>query len=744
MRLERRAPGRHAGAVAGALAFLTLASASAQTPAQCLEHRKYGRMDQARNCFAGLADSRDPYHRAEGLWGLRSYREANEQFRAAVGAQPKNPEIRVRWGKLYLERKQNADAAKLFGEALEINEKHAGAVLGLALSAADDFERKAIELARKALEFDSKLYEARELLARLMLEEADFQKAVEEADEALKISSEAVDAMAVRATVDWLNDRQDTPWIGRILKINPVYGEAYAIAARLFVIHRRYEEAIALYRKALELTPDLWAARSELGVNLMRLGAEKEARQHLEQCYENGHQDAPTVNTLRLIDSYKNFVTIESGPTILKLHKNEAALLKLFIGPELERAIRTYEKKYKFKLSRPVQLEVYPNHEDFAVRTMGMPGLGALGVAFGYVVAMDSPSGRKPGHFHWASTMWHELSHVFVLSATRHRVPRWFTEGLAVHEETAVSPEWGDRVSPDVLRAIKEKKLLPIAQLDRGFIRPSYPAQIGVSYFQAGRVCDFIAEKWGFQKLLDMMHSFAEFKTTPQVVELHLGLKPEEFDKQFLAVVEKETKRAVDGYTEWAKRIRQVADSARQKKYDDVIREGKEIRDLYADYVEPGSVYEFLADAYAAKGDKTAARTELERYRDVGGKSPFTLKKLATLQEEAGDKKAAAATLDRINYIYPVNDEEMHRRLGDLWMEAGNVSGAVREYRAVVASKPVDVAASHFNLARALMSINRADEAEEQLLLALEAAPGYRPAQKMLLQIDSTKKKEKR
>ena len=71
------------------------------------------------------------------------------------------------------------------------------------------------------------------------------------------------------------------------------------------------------------------------------------------------------------------------------------------------------------KLSGPVQVEVYPDHEDFAVRTLGMPGLGALGVTFGNVVAMDSPSGRKPGDFHWASTLRHEMSHVFVLAATR-------------------------------------------------------------------------------------------------------------------------------------------------------------------------------------------------------------------------------------------------------------------------------------------------------------------------------------
>ena len=80
------------------------------------------------------------------------------------------------------------------------------------------------------------------------------------------------------------------------------------------------------------------------------------------------------------------------------------------------------------------------------------------------------------------------MSHVYILSATNHRVPRWFTEGLAVHEETEADPEWGDRVTPDILVAIKGKKLLPVAELDRGFIRPEYPNQVIVSYFQAGPV----------------------------------------------------------------------------------------------------------------------------------------------------------------------------------------------------------------------------------------------------------------
>ena len=120
-------------------------------------------------------------------------------------------------------------------------------------------------------------------------------------------------------------------------------------------------------------------------MNLMRLGQEDEARKQLEQAYNAGYQNPETVNSLRLLDSYKNYDTFRTPTTILRLHKKEAALLRPYFQAEFDRALATYEKKYHYKLKQPVQIEAYPNHEDFAVRTLGMPGLGALGVTFGYV-----------------------------------------------------------------------------------------------------------------------------------------------------------------------------------------------------------------------------------------------------------------------------------------------------------------------------------------------------------------------
>jgi tetratricopeptide (TPR) repeat protein len=664
---------------------------------------------------------------AESLWKQHRYQEAEHAFESLVAAHPRNAEYRVQMGRLFLERFNATEAAKLFNEALAIQPKQADALLGLALVAAQTFEAQATYFAHQALDADPHLVEAQELLARLELEDNDPVKAAEEAHKALAMSRNAIQAKAILATIDWLNDKTDSPW-------DPHSGPAYETAGRIFVLNRRYEEGIQLFRKAIAAQPDLWSAHSQLGINLMRLGREQEARAELEPAYENQYADAATTNTLRLMDSYKNFITYKTDRTILRLHKKEAELLHPYFETEMLRALSTYDKKYGYHLDRPVQVEVYPDHEDFAVRTMGMPGLGALGVTFGYVVAMDSPSGRPPGTFHWATTMWHELSHVYVLNMTNFRVPRWFTEGLAVHEETAVSPEWGDRLDPHVIMAIKDKKLLPVAELDRGFVRPTYPAQVVVSYFEAGRMCDFINQEWGLPKLLAMIHDFAAGASTPEVIEKELGIKPEEFDKRFMAALDRDTKKTVDGFDDWRKGLKKVAEEYKAEDYANMIRDGAGIRDTYPDYVEPGNVYQLLADAYVAKGDKKAAIDELERYAKVGGRSPDTLKQLATLLEEAGNKKEAAAVLDRLNYINPI-DEELHRRLGNLWLGLGNTAGAIREYQAVLAKSPTDPAASHFDLAKAYRSANRPDAAKDELLLSLEAAPGFRPAQKMLLEL---------
>jgi cellulose synthase operon protein C len=722
-------------------AGLTCAVASAVAPSDCWSLRKHGRRVEAQACFDGLTQSSDAYSRAEGFWGLEEWEQANEQFRIATKATNSKPAYKVRWGMLLHERFNNPEAADLFREALAEEPSNGEAYLGLAIVSADGFDGKAVEYAAKAITLDPKLAEAHEMMANLALENDDTDLAVAEADKAITMDKNALDAMAIHAAVDLIADRSPDAWFAKIAAINPGYGEAYALVARQLEMHYRYENAVTYYRKAVKADPRLWAAHSALGIDLMRLGKEDEPLTELELSYNNGYRDAATVNSLRLLDSYKNFKTFRDDTTILKLKKTEAELLQPYMETELHTIIATYEKKYRMKLPAPVQVEVYPDHEDFAVRTMGMPGLGALGVTFGEVVAMDSPSARKPGDFNWGATLWHEMSHVYILTATNHRVPRWFTEGLAVHEEGERSPEWSNRVTPEVLIAIREKKLLPLAQLDRGFVYPEYPSQVIVSYFQSGSICDFVGTKWSEEKLLEMVHSYAKSQTTSQVVQQDLGLAPEEFDKQYLAWIDNKYGAEAAHFNDWREKLKMLVTASQQKQYDAVLAQGPVVLAMYPEYVDDANVYEVMADAAKVKGDAKVEAAVLTAYEHEGGQEPAALKRLATLEEAAGQQAEAAATLERLNYIYPVQDEALHRRLGDLLYTLKQYDGAIREYIAVVASNPLDKAGAEFHLAQAYLAAGQKDKAEESVLAALEVAPGYRPAQKMLLELNQSPEK---
>ncbi len=583
-----------------------------------------------------------PRLQAEGFWGVGDFKSANDSFRAAVKLRDKILRRACAGAACIWITGRPPKRSDLFEEALKIKEDYAPALLGMALVAGEQFEGAAIKIAEKALEADPKLYEAYEVIARVHLEDGDPEKAAEAANAALKIYPEALDAMALLGTIDLLNDKKDSPWMTQALKINPHYGKAYAIAGHFFIINRRYDEGIAIYRKALDLDPTLNEARSDMGVNLMRLGQEDEARKQLEQAYNAGYQSPETVNSLRLLDSYKNYDTFKTPTTILRLNKKESALLRPYFQAEFDRALATYEKKYHYKLKQPVQIEVYPDHEDFAVRTLGMPGLGALGVTFGYVVAMDSPSARKPGQWHWASTMWHELSHVYALEMTNHprsplvhrrpggvrrnrrRAGLGRSPGPRRHqrhqrEEAAARCGSGSRLHAPHLRRSSDRVVFPgrqDLQLHRG--------EMGL------READSHAPRLRRQD----DHARSDRKRIPDeaggVRQTIHGLA---------GAANREDRRQLS--TSGASASACVAGFVKDKKWDEAIKEGEAIRDMYTEYVEMGSVYEFLAQAWLAKGDKAKATAELERYSKVGGRDPAIAQAAFRTARRAGPQEGS-------------------------------------------------------------------------------------------------------
>lgn len=740
------------------IGLVTLCALLAQAPAPAPKLKKIGNYDHAKaprcwllqragsvmeatRCFVVLMGEKDPALKAEGDWGTGKFDEAMQEFELALKVHDGDPSVLIRFGELFFARFNKPEAVKLITQAMKLDEGNPQGMLAMAKLLSKGFDPKATELAKAAAAADPSMLEARELLAQLALENTEPEKAVEEANKALAINPKALNAMATLGTIELLQNKQ-TEYFDKIFAINAGYGEAWYWAGHHFVLNRRYEEAIALYKKAVALSPQLWEAREQLGVNLMRIGKADDARRELELAYGGGYHSNEVVNSLRLLDSYKDFVSYKFEGGEVRLHKKEAAILAPYFEEEVRKARASYEAKYKMHLEANLEVEVYPNHEDFAVRTMGMPGLGATGVSFGPVVAMDSPSARKPGEYHWASTLWHELSHSYILVATKFLTPRWFTEGVSVHEETMASPEWGDPIDPTTLMALKDKKFLPIADLDTGFIRPKEPMQIQLSYFQAGQTIDWIVETYGQDAINRMVKGFANRKTTLEVIAEELKLTPKEFDSKVNAFMLERYGKAAESLKVMKDSIAASNKALEKKEFDKAVVEGsKAINGL-----PPGAVlayaYEAVAKAYLGSGMKKEAREKLREYATASGRNPETLKLLAKLEEENGDKAMAAAALQRLIYIAPVGDEDLHRKLGEYYLELKQPQRALPAFQAQLASKPVDPAGAYYNLAKTYVALSRPKEAQEALFQALEMAPGFKPAQKLLLELENHSSKD--
>ena len=102
-----------------------------------------------------------------------------------------------------------------------------------------------------------------------------------------------------------------------------------------------------------------------------------------------------------------------------------------------------------------------------------------------------------------------------------------------------------------------------------------------------------------------------------------------------------------------------------------MIRDGCAIRDIYPDYVEAATSISYWPTLIWPRATRRPPSPSWSAMPRPAAASPDTLKQLATLLEEAGNRKEAAEVLDRLNYIHP-DRRGSARRLGDLWLSLGN------------------------------------------------------------------------
>ena len=759
----------------------------------CDEHHHRGERAAAAACYTQVsAESLDGAVRAEAAWRLGDLQAANAFFRVAAELDPESPAIRHRWGRLFLATHQADEAVKLFMEALELDEDYTPATLGIASVALGRFEDRARTIVEQVLDDDAAHLEAYLISARMSLEVGAVAPAREALDEALEIAEAQdlppLEVYSLHAAADVLQGVTASEWTGRALAHNPSYGEIHATPAYYHLINRRYREAVELLFEAVRIQPDLWTAHAELGVNLLRQNRVEEARAHLALAYQGDPFSAQTVNTLRLIDSFDNFVVLRrelpereadaevgmeldagvdaevdaeadtasaaaaettTAPAetataavetttapgmLLRLHKDEAQVLDAYVTDLVTDGIQAFTERYQFELREDVVVELYPEHDDFAVRTLGLPGIGLLGVAFGYLVAMDSPAGSREGEFHWGTTLWHEIAHIFTLEATGNLVPRWFSEGVSVFEEWSTGPLPGRHIPVRVLEAMGDERFLPVAELDGGFMRPTYEGQVIVSYTQAGLLCQYIAREWGQRGLVDMLTGFAGGLDTAGAIREGLGVSAEDLDRGFREFLEAEFRATLDRLEEWREFIRATYEAFDAGRWETVLERAESAIAAYPEYVDDGDGYIPMAMALDELDRRPEALDALEAYWRLGGYSPGALRRLGAWLHEAGRPDDAIAVYDDLIMVTPL-DAEAHATLGDWMLAEGMADGALREYQALMAMRPHDMAGAHYRLAKAYLKLEDQAGTREHLLYALEIAPHYREAQQLLLEI---------
>lgn len=712
----------------------------------CDDHRHHGRVDQARACYSKLMSSSTPIIEAEAAWALGDIQRANQIFRDTVQSNERSVQPRVRWARLFLQTHQYSDAAELFSDALKVFPNDVHAKLGLASVYAERFEGQARPLIDEALKTDGDLIEAHLLTASMGLEEGQLDDAEKALDRATRVITREklppLEVYTLRASLEMSRGGNPDTWIKRILDYNPRYGAVYQQLAHFEIMRRRYREATVLLRRAVEVQPDLWAAHAELGSNLLRLGLIDEARTHLQTAYSGDPYSPTTVNSLRLLDRINDFELTENPVSVgsdnyqvrLRLHKKEADVLRPYALELTRRSIESFSQRYGFKPREPVTVELYPDHDDFAVRVAALPGIGLLGVTFGYVVAMDSPSGRASGDFHWGSTLWHEMAHVFTLEVTDHFVPRWLSEGISVYEEWRTGPTPGVAVPPDAIEALVKKQFLPIADLDSGFIRPSYPNQVQVSYMQSGLVCLFIEQRWGFQQLSALLRQYDRSRPTAEAIQATFKITPQEFDKEFDTFVRARFANLLSNFEHWEKQQSAARQAIQRERWADAIEPARRAVELYPEHVGPDSPHLLLARALDKLNRRSEAMAALEHYRGAGGWDPTALKDLARWLEDAGRTTDATEVLMALNYADPLNID-LHAQLGERLLAAGRAEDSLREFRALLALNGIDQAPAHYGVARALREMGDKAGSRRHLLDALAIAPHYKPAQALLLKM---------
>ena len=687
-------------------------------------------------------------------------REANDQhLRQANRLAPDDAHINAFWGELLADKYELPEALKSFQIALKADENNVAARMGIARLMLEQNPAEAKGAIEQVLKINPRYVPAHLLAAEIALDERRRDDARESIAEALKVNPSSLKALSLRGAVAFLEGR-DADFerqAQEVLKINPTYGEVYRTAGDHAARNYLFDEAVALTKRAQAIDPMNARISADLGLHLMRTGDEAAARSSLEASFKGDafKSNTLTLNLLTLLDELDKFETITDGKIVFRFHPDEVAVMREYAMPLAKEALATLEKLYQFEAKGPILIEMFPKHDDFAVRTLGLPGMiGALGACFGRVVTLDSPRARPPGEFSWRETLWHEMAHVITLQMSSNRIPRWLSEGASDFESRRRRTEWAREMEVPFVQALEQGKALKLADINEGF---SDARTISLAYFQSSLIVEHLVQAYGEPKYHEFIRSFAKGLETPDAMKQVFGASIDEIQKSFDAFVQKRSAA-----------VRQAL--ARPETKEDASVD--ELKKLAAEIPESFGVHMQLGIALNRAGDKAAAVKSFERAAQLlpwatGESNPHgyiaqialeqkdnaraiealesvlkvdhadveAARKLASLVSPGTDPGRAEQAYRHVVEIDPF-DASAQLGLGQLALKRKDMATAMPALRAALGANTPDKVTVHTAVAEGYLMAGDRDRAKQHTLEALELAPTFEPALDLLLKIN--------
>ena len=380
-----------------------------------------------------------------------------------------------------------------------------------------------------------------------------------------------------------------------------------------------------------------------------------------------------------------------------------------------------------------------------------------MGVCFGRVITANSPASQGERPSNWKSVLWHEFCHVVTLEKTKNRMPRWLSEGISVYEERQRDPSWGESMTPRYREMLLADDLTPVSQLSGSFLSPPSPIHLQFAYYQSSLVVEFLIDRYGLDALKQILVDLGDgleindalVRSVGSLVKLDIQFSEfaRDYARQFGSQAdwsrdELPEKASLNELTAWVKDhptnywgLRGLAEAMFAARQIEPARQPLEkLVELETATGDQGGPLEMLARVYAEIDDRDAERKIHQRIVEQSSDALPSLRRLIEMAGEEEDWESVVILAEKIRSINPLLPEG-HEALADAAEHLDRPAEVVAPLRAVLALEPIDPAGVDYRIARALADQGQRDRAKHHVLRALEQAPRYRNALRLLLDL---------